>query len=88
MPYKRRVKQLAPPLASLTAALVALGLWVAGVPLGWLDGLCGAIFVAGAVAAVVSFVRGPDASVKRLSVLAIGANALGLLWLALIWLTG
>jgi hypothetical protein len=76
------------PLAGLAAALLALALWVAGAPIGWLDGLCGAIFVAGGVASAVAYVRGRDPAVRRLAVLAVGANGLGLVWLALLWLNG
>ena len=76
------------PLAGLGCALVALALWVAGVPLGWLDLVCGLLFVAGAAAAVAGFVRGRDAATRRLAVIAVGANGLGLVWLALVWLSG
>lgn len=76
------------PLAGLGCALLALGLWVAGVPLRWLDALCGLLFVAGAAASLAGFVRGRDAATRRLSVIAVGANGLGLVWLALVWLNG
>jgi hypothetical protein len=77
-----------PPLAGLGCALLALALWVAGVPLGWLDWLCGVLFIAGAAASGVGFVRGRDSATRRLSVIAVGANGLGLVWLALVWLSG
>jgi hypothetical protein len=91
MPYKRamaRAVGMGPPLSGLATALVALSLWVAGVPLRWLDGLCATLYLGGALAATVGCVLGRDTSVKRLAVLALGANALPLAWLALVWLRG
>jgi hypothetical protein len=90
MPYKHAMRSVGTglPLAGLGAALLALALWVAGVPISWLDPLCGALFVAGGVTSAMAYVRGRDASVRRLAVLAVGANGLGLVWLALVWLSG
>ena len=83
-----RTVGIAPPLAGLLAALVALGLWLAGLPLTWLDPLCATILISGGAAGVTAWLYARDLATRRLAVVALGANCLGLLVLALVWAAG
>jgi hypothetical protein len=75
-------------LAGLATALVGLLLWVSGIALRWLDGLVLGLFAVGLALSVVGYLRGGDASAKRLAVVGIGVSALGVVMLAVLYAAG
>lgn len=76
------------PLGGMALAFAALLLWVAGVPLSWLDALVLALFAAGLALSVVAYLRGRDLVVRRLGVVGIGCNAFGVVLLAILYAAG
>jgi hypothetical protein len=74
------------PAGGLLAGVAALTLWVSALPLRWLDGLVAALFAVGLGLAVAAYARGGNARARRLGVVALGWNALGLLLVVAVWL--
>ena len=73
------------PLGGLAAGAVALMLWVSALALRWLDGLVAALFAVGLALALAGYLGGADERTRRLGVIAIGWNALGLAALAILY---
>ena len=83
-----RVLGVAFPVGGLLAGVAALALWVSALSLRWLDGLVAILFVAGLLLALAGCLRGADARTRRLGVVAIGWNALGLAALTILYAAG
>jgi hypothetical protein len=79
---------LGAPLGGLAIAVVAFALWLSALPLRWLDALVVVAFIVGLALSVGGFLRGRDTSTRRLAVVGIGCNSLGLLIVALLYATG
>jgi hypothetical protein len=76
------------PVGGLTAGVAALALWVSAISLRWLDGLVATLFVAGLALAIGGYLRGADDRTRRLAIIAIGWNALGLATLLVLYAAG
>jgi len=76
------------PLIGVGVAFVALLLWVSAV--GWpaLDSVVLGLFVAGMVLSLAGYFFGTDATTRRLAVVGVGANATGLVLLAVVYAAG
>ena len=79
---------LALPVGGLLFGVVALALWLAALPLRWLDGAVALMLLVGIGLALAAIVRGADGRVRHVGVLALGCNAFGLLALAIVYLVG
>lgn len=75
------------PAAGLAVGVVALALLVAPLPTRWLDVVVIVLFVAGAALALAGW-RGGATPVRRLAVVALAWNALGLLLVAAAYIAG
>jgi hypothetical protein len=73
------------PVAGLLIAFVTLSLWLYAPAFLRLDLLCGLLCLTGFGLSVVGYTRGVDLRTRRLSVVALGANLVGLGLLALFY---
>jgi hypothetical protein len=79
---------VAAPAAGLALGVAAVALWVSALPLRWLDALVALLLVAGVALAVAGLLRGASVRARRLAVVALGWNGLGLLTLAILYTAG
>jgi hypothetical protein len=79
---------VAAPAGGLAFGVAALALWVSALSWRGLDVLVAGMLVAGVVAGGIGYARGRDTRTRRLAVVALGWNALGLLTLALLYASG
>jgi hypothetical protein len=79
---------LAAPIAGLAVGVLAVALWVAAIPVRWLDVWSALGLVAGVGLGVAAYLRGADPRTRRLAVLAIGWNAFGLVAVAIAYAAG
>jgi len=79
---------IAVPVAGLIAGVAALALWVSAVSFRWLDGAVAIAFGVGLALAIAAYVRGADERTRRLAILAIGWNALGVAALLALYAAG
>jgi hypothetical protein len=76
------------PVAGMGVAFVALLLWVSSVAWQRLDAVVLVLFLLGVALSLSGYLFGRDAAVKRLGVIALGANAFGAILLALVYAAG
>ena len=76
------------PAAGMGTGALALALWVSALPLGWLDLLVLVLFLLGLGLSLAGYIVDDSARVRRLAVVAIGWNSLGLAALAIVYATG
>jgi hypothetical protein len=76
------------PLIGVGVAFVALLLWLS--PLSWraLDTVVLVLFAVGLVLSLAGYFFGADATTRRLGVVGVGANAVGLVILAVVYAGG
>jgi hypothetical protein len=76
------------PLIGVGVAFLALLLWVSA--LGWraLDTVVLVLFAVGLVLSLAGYVFGADATTRRLGVVGVGANAIGLVMSAVVYARG
>lgn len=76
------------PAAALAGGIAALALWVSAISRLWLDTLVSILFAAGLLLALAGYLRGKDPRTRRLSIIALGWNAVGLGALLILYAVG
>jgi len=75
-------------VGGLTAGVFALALWVSAATLRWLDALVATCFVAGLALGLAGYLGGTDERTRRLGIVGIGWNTLGLAALIAVYAAG
>jgi hypothetical protein len=79
---------LGAPVGGLALGVFALALWVSGTALARLDLLVALLLLVGLGLAAAGYLRGASATVRRVSIVALGWNAFGLAAVALLYAGG
>jgi hypothetical protein len=83
-----RALGLGVPVGGLAVGVLALVLWVSGAALGRLDLVVALLLLTGLGLSAAGYFRGASATVRRISIIALGWNAFGLAAVGLLYAGG
>jgi hypothetical protein len=76
------------PLGGLASGVLALALWLSALSLRWLDAVVAVLFALGLGLSIVGYSRGRDLPTRRFAIVGVGCNALGLVVLSVLYVSG